>query len=331
MPAISVIVPVYRVEPYIRRCIDSVLNQSFSDIDLILVDDGSPDNSGAICDGYARKDGRVHVIHRENGGLSAARNTGIDWVLENSDSEWITFLDSDDWIHSQMLEVLLDAVRSHGTKVGVCGFVQTHGEEPIVSMEDMKFSLWEPERFFTFNNVNAVIACGKLYHKSCFAEIRFPEGKIHEDEFTTYKILFAQSKIAVTSAPFYFYYYNPESISKSSWSPKRIDLIDALWEQTAYFRKHGFVAAYRQSATMCFVNLCDQRQKMEESALSPEEKKKLGCRFRRYVWKAFWDFKWECLLRHPWFLSEVFPPLYRIFKMVKKMISKVKTSEEGRK
>ena len=103
MPQISVIVPVYKVEPYLRRCVDSILGQTFTDFELILVDDGSPDNCPAICDEYARKDTRVHVIHQENGGLSAARNAGIDWAFANSDSQWLTSVDSDEWVHPEML------------------------------------------------------------------------------------------------------------------------------------------------------------------------------------------------------------------------------------
>ena len=130
MAQISIIVPVYKVEPYLRRCVDSILNQSFLDFDLILVDDGSPDTCGVICDEYAAKDSRVHVIHQKNGGLSAARNAGIDWAFAHSDSSWLTFVDSDDWIHPQMLEALHNAVRKDDTSVAVCGYQETSGEDP---------------------------------------------------------------------------------------------------------------------------------------------------------------------------------------------------------
>ena len=109
MPTISVIVPVYKVEPYLNRCVDSILRQTYQDFELILVDDGSPDRCGEICDEYARQDSRVHVIHKENGGLSDARNAGIDWVEANSDSQWLIFADSDDWVHPELLARLLDA------------------------------------------------------------------------------------------------------------------------------------------------------------------------------------------------------------------------------
>lgn len=106
MPEISVIVPVYKVEKFLHRCVDSLLCQSFESFELILVDDGSPDHSGAICDTYAEKDPRIHVIHQKNGGLSAARNTGIDFVMANSNSHWLAFVDSDDWVHPDFLKRL---------------------------------------------------------------------------------------------------------------------------------------------------------------------------------------------------------------------------------
>ena len=99
MPEISVIVPVYKVEQFLHRCVESILRQSFYNFELILVDDGSPDSCGDICDAYAAKDNRIHVIHQKNGGLSAARNSGIDYVMAHSDSHWLDFVDSDDWVH----------------------------------------------------------------------------------------------------------------------------------------------------------------------------------------------------------------------------------------
>lgn len=116
MPTISVIVPVYKVEPYLNRCVDSILRQTYQDFELILVDDGSPDRCGEICDEYARQDSRIHVIHKENGGLSDARNAGIDWVEANSDSRWLIFADSDDWVHPELLARLLDAATAFDLK-----------------------------------------------------------------------------------------------------------------------------------------------------------------------------------------------------------------------
>ena len=128
MPEISVIVPVYKVENFIHRCVDSILCQSFHDFELILVDDGSPDSCGEICEDYAAKDSRIHVIHQKNGGLSAARNTGIDWVLANSSSHWISFVDCDDWVHPDFLKGLYSSAEQTLCKISACGFYRTEGE-----------------------------------------------------------------------------------------------------------------------------------------------------------------------------------------------------------
>ena len=237
MPQISVIVPVYNVEQYLKRCVDSILEQTFTDFELILVDDGSPDNCGAICDEYAQKDSRIHVIHQKNGGLSAARNAGIDWVFANSDSQWLTFVDSDDWIHPQMMEILLDMVQSSGKKISVCGYQETAEMAFLEEVPKPVSALWAPEDFFVECNTNAVIACGKLYHRSCFDMIRYPLGKIHEDEFTTYLLLFEQQQITVTDASLYYYFQNTAGITKSRWSPKRLDAWQAYDEQISFFKK----------------------------------------------------------------------------------------------
>lgn len=148
MPTISVIVPVYKVEPYLNRCVDSILRQTYQDFELILVDDGSPDRCGEICDGYARQDSRVHVIHKENGGLSDARNAGIDWVEANSDSRWLIFADSDDWVHPELLARLLDAATAFDLKISVCGYQETEGADPAVLPENMRPCRWTPKQFY---------------------------------------------------------------------------------------------------------------------------------------------------------------------------------------
>lgn len=237
MPAISVIVPVYKVEAYLHRCVDSILGQTVTDFELILVDDGSPDNCGAICEEYARKDSRIVVIHQANGGLSAARNAGIDWAFANSDSQWLYFVDSDDFIHPESLERLLNAALEMNVDISIGGFSETSGQPPVVEKEDLIPELWKTRDFFVENNVNAIVAWGKLYRKALFREIRYPTGKIHEDEYTTYKLLFACENIAAIPAPLYGYYVNQTGITKGSWSPKRLDVQGAFEERIAYFRK----------------------------------------------------------------------------------------------
>ena len=237
MPQVSVIVPVYKVEAYLARCVDSILKQSFSDFELILVDDGSPDSCGAICDEYAQKDPRILVIHQENGGLSAARNTGIDWVFTNSDSQWITFIDSDDWVHEKYLEYLYKAVKKHQVLVAIGGYQKTAGENPPVDENHTEGELLETEICFREHNINAIISCGKLINRKCFEGVRFPVGRLHEDEFTTHKLLFIRDQVVYIPEPLYAYYENPASITHVSWSPRRMDALDAYVERIEYFRQ----------------------------------------------------------------------------------------------
>lgn len=246
MPQISVIVPVYKVEPYLRRCVDSILGQTFTDFELILVDDGSPDGCPAICDEYALQDDRVLVIHQENGGLSAARNAGIDWAFANSDSQWLTFIDSDDWVHPQYLELLRNAAMRYDIDVSICGYVQTGGEEPCIDADTLEPTRWNTEDFYTSKTTNATIACGKLYRKQCFQTIRYPVGKLHEDEYTTYQILFSHSSLAVIAAPLYCYFHNPASITTSEWTPSRMEVMSAFDEQLAFFSDHNHPAALKR-------------------------------------------------------------------------------------
>jgi len=247
MSTISVIVPVYNVEPYLHRCIDSILSQTYTDFELVLVDDGSPDNCGTICDECAAKDSRIHVIHQANGGLSAARNVGIDWSFANSNSSWIYFADSDDWIHPKSLEVLLNGAEQTGMSVVVGGFGYTGGESPAVDETALAAKVWKTEDYFCKHNVNAVVAWGKLYRKESFCTIRYPVGKTREDEFTTYKVLFESEKVAVIDQPLYAYFQNPNGIVGGEWKPIRLDVIEALEERADYFQKRGNEKMYRTS------------------------------------------------------------------------------------
>ena len=246
MPQISVIVPVYKVEKYLKRCVDSILSQTFTDFELILVDDGSPDGCPQICDQYAQQDARVYVIHQQNGGLSAARNAGIDWAFANSNSQWLTFVDSDDWIHPCTLEALLKAAQDNHVDVSICGFQETYGEE-VEASSDIQVQLFEPESFYIQQSQNAVYAWGKLYKKKCFTILRYPLGKLHEDAFVIYKILFHCEKVAFIDIPFYAYFQNSGGITRLPWTPARLDEIEARFEQITYFEQYHFAGAKRKA------------------------------------------------------------------------------------
>ena len=241
---ISVIVPVYKVEKYIRRCVDSILNQTFSDFELILVDDGSPDNCGAICDEYAKKDSRIYVIHKENGGLSDARNAGIDWAFENSNSEWLTFIDSDDWVHPRYLDALMRAVERFGTDIAICNYKEVEVFTDFDSLPELDICAVNTEDFFVTQNTVATVAWGKIYKKSYFHKTRYPFGKLNEDEFITYKLLFQNEQIAFVQNPMYFYFQNTNGIMKSTWNPKKLDALEALDEQFCFFMNSPYQKAF---------------------------------------------------------------------------------------
>lgn len=260
MPKISVIVPVYKVEQYLNRCVDSILNQTFKDFELILVDDGSPDNCPAICDEYAAKYKFIHVIHKENGGLSDARNYGIGWSLKNSDSEWITFIDSDDWVHPQYLELLYNTCVDYDTVISSCGYEKLENySEDIVAAKiintdiDVGTADNLAVKNYKFEQFNITIAVARLYKKELWQDIRFPVGRLHEDEFTTYKVLFACDRIAVVKNDLYYYFQNENGIMQSPMSQKRInDTIDALYEQCVFFLEHNYNFVFNKTAKSLF-------------------------------------------------------------------------------
>ncbi len=271
MPEISVIVPVYRVEPYLRRCVDSLLGQRFADFELLLVDDGSPDRCGAICEEYAARDSRVHALHRENGGLSAARNTGLDWVFAHSGSRWLAFVDSDDWVSPDYLLLLHRAAVQTGCPISVCGFFRTAGE-PLPPAAEERPQVLCAEDYYCSETVHGgvtMVAWNKLYHRSLFETLRYPAGKLHEDEFTTYRAVYQAGRAAVLSAQLYAYFQNPAGIMGSPWSPRRMDVLEAVEQQIAFARKEG-CPALEQKAVKQYVYTAYEQ--LEQARATPAGK-----------------------------------------------------------
>lgn len=240
---VSIIVPVYKVEDYIQRCVDSILRQTYKNLEIILVEDGSPDNSGIICDAYAKLDGRVKVIHKKNGGLSDARNVGI----ENALGAYITFLDSDDWIHDDYINHLYKLLKRTNSDISMCNYVKT-------SVENIGEDVYDEGDFYEYSNIDAlsqlkgdfkilmVVACCKLYKRNLFDQIRFPVGRIHEDEFTTYKLIYKANKIAQSKAALYFYWMRDNSIMGSGFNIRYwIDKLDAFEERGDFFGQISMV------------------------------------------------------------------------------------------
>lgn len=320
MAEISVIVPVYKVEKYLSRCVESILAQTFQDYELILVDDGSPDRCGQMCDSYADKDSRIRVIHRENGGLSAARNTGIEHVLSGSGTHWLTFIDSDDWIHPEYLNFLLSAAISSNVDISVCRYEEKNEFSEYDHVNNL-FDVYDTEDLFVNHRVNMVVAWGKLYRKIIFKNLRFPYGKLNEDEFTTYKALFRYKSVAFLDNALYFYFQNPKSIMQSKWTKGRLDGIEAISNQIPYFKNMGLKKAYSSSAKSLMFSCAKAAAKLRE--FYPEDKrtrlqyinKYYCCKFRyfgRFLTQE--DKKMICKYLHPTWFS------------IKKRLKKIKSN-----
>ena len=226
---ISVIVPIYKVEKYLRKCVDSIINQTYKNLEIILVDDGSPDNCPAICDEYAKKDNRIKVIHKPNGGLSDARNAGLDIAT----GEYIAFVDSDDYIDLTMYEKLYNAIKQNNCDLAICGFRQVdENDKPLNNGWSKKFVIYEKDHsldaLFTTNIGGIVVAWNKLYKKHIFDIIRYPKGLIHEDEYIIYDVIVKCNGIVIIEDQLYNYVQRANSIIGSKPTKKVFDVITAL-------------------------------------------------------------------------------------------------------
>lgn len=254
-PIISIIVPVYKVEQYLSRCIDSILNQAFQDFELILVDDGSPDNCGEICDIYTLKDNRIKVIHKENGGLSDARNTGLDIAT----GEYISFVDSDDVVHPQMYTRLYDLIQRTGAEIAQCEYARFDKEIEFQclseSAEEIVCTNVEAIDLLIESNRFIPPVWNKLYKRELFSSIRFPKGKIHEDEFTTYKLFYAANKIAYIDLPMYYYFINNSGIMRNLNIEHKFHWIEAIEERNSFFQSLELDSLYLKSSEKLFFHL----------------------------------------------------------------------------
>ena len=230
-PLISVIVPCYNVEQYLRQCIKSITQQTYSNLEILLVDDGSPDRSGEICDEYAKSDKRIRVIHKQNGGLSDARNAAIDVC----NGEYLTFVDSDDSVSLDHVETLYGLVEKYGCLLSVSQW-QTFQEGTKLKINQKKIkeicyntpkeavtAMYYQEEFD-----NAV--WGKMYHRSLFDDLRFPKGLIFEDDYTVYRLLFKSNKVAYTNKITYYYLLRNNSIEGESFNDKKMDSALAVFK-----------------------------------------------------------------------------------------------------
>lgn len=244
---ISVIVPVYNVEPYLKECLDSIINQTYKNLEIILIDDGSLDNCGKICDEYAKKDNRIKVIHKENGGLSSARNAGLDIA----EGEYISFIDSDDYVAENFIETLYKLCVENDCDISECDFLKF--ENDVVIQEKITeiqcyTSNEVQHKIYSEEYVKTIVVWNKLYKKYLYENMRFPLGKINEDEFITYKVLYnCKSNIAVTNEQLYYYRYNAQSIMGRKFNERRLDVLEAFEERKQFYKDRNEVELYNKT------------------------------------------------------------------------------------
>lgn len=251
---ISIVVPIYNVEQYLQKCVDSLINQTYKNLEIILVDDGSPDNCPKICDEYAKQDSRIKVIHKENGGLSDARNAGMNIAT----GEYISFIDSDDWIKSEMIEDMYNRMIEDNSDLVSSGVLWA--DEDGVEIRNATVS--ENCVLNTEQAMTELINDGKLkqhvwnklYKADLIKNIPFDKGKYHEDVFWSYKVIGEAERISIEKNSYYFYVQRSESIMGEKYSAKRLDALDAMELRCEYI-KEKFPNLYNNALTI-YIGSC---------------------------------------------------------------------------
>lgn len=270
---ISIIVPIYKVEKYLPACVNSLLNQTYTNIEIILVDDGSPDSCGNMCDEYAKKDDRIKVIHKKNGGLSDARNAGYPYIT----GDYVAFIDSDDCVADNMLEILLSAMEKENSDIVECDVQKfDDGTEP----QPVGEKLYKIQSYITQDALKELMNDGifhqhvwnKLYKKQVLNKILFAKGKLNEDEFWTYRVFGNAKKVTKVDYELYFYLQRAGSIMGESYSLRRLDGLEAKAERQKYIDES--FPALSSTARVNFYVSCFYAYQMTLKYLQGDDKKK---------------------------------------------------------
>lgn len=295
-PLISIIVPVYRVEKYLKKCVDSLINQTYKNLEIILVDDGSPDNCPIVCDTYAKIDSRIVVIHKENGGLSDARNAGLDIAS----GEYIGFVDSDDYIADDMYEIMLKAIKDNESDIACCNYLQI-GEDGV-PYPNQKLPL-QDECIENDTAINMLIefggyygvACNKLYSREIFESIRYPQGRKYEDFFVIAEILGRCKRITHINRPLYYYVRRPGSITLEKKSAKDLDLGYALIRMRTYAIENHISCLHRYSTNRLSYMIEEwiKKSKLDESCHEAVIRLCRLSKFLLYDKYAWLEYSWK--------------------------------------
>ena len=322
---ISVIVPVYNVEKYIRDCLDSIVRQSFTAFEVILVDDGSTDNSSIICEEYAKQDVRFVVVHKSNGGLSDARNVG----LEHANGQYIVFIDSDDKVSEDYLQVLINAIIDNDADMVCCSFEEFQDEDSIdlkPTNNTYNFELMDGktacELYYGMTWTICINAWAKLYKRELFDAIRFPKGRVYEDQGTTPKLWFLSKKIVhISEAKLYKYRVRNGSISRSDFSPKAFDDVWNVEQCVEYFDKKQDIKIrkmcenFRNVLQAKYIVLAHSKKKED---CIPKQYKRSLIRSLRVIYKKTPQDTFM------WYLKIVFPKMEKPFSYMFKVKGLIK-------
>lgn len=243
-PLISVIIPVYRVESTLDRCVRSVANQTYRNLEIILIDDGSPDGCPDLCDAWARRDGRIRVIHQRNQGLSAARNTG----LSHMHGEYVAFVDSDDYVEPGFIELLLAALQRNKVDLAVSAILRETADGTILTHHygapaRSTVDVWDAHRCMTMRDgqgTSLIVAWNKLYVSRLWQSVRFPVGKLHEDEFVFHRIIAQCARVVLLPEELYHYVDTPKSIMNTGFSIRNLDRLEAKVDRVRFYTSMGY-------------------------------------------------------------------------------------------
>lgn len=274
-PLVSVIVPVYKVEKYLDKCVQSIRNQSIQNIEIVLVDDGSPDSCGEMCDRYAEIDRRIIVLHKENGGLSDARNVGI----ERSSADLVAFIDSDDYIEPDMIELLYNNLIKEKADISVCGIYNHHGEKVSTLSDVTGYYVADTKDAIKMELTSvSVSAVNKIYKKSLFNNVRFPKGKLYEDAHTMIPLILHADKVVIDMQPKYHYIHREDSITTKPYRPQikslieanknNMDLVISKYPDLRYEAEYRYFWAYCYVLDyMCRTKLANEKDKKDKTEI----------------------------------------------------------------
>ena len=305
---ISVIVPVYKVEKYLKRCVESIVNQTYRNLEIILVDDGSPDRCGEMCEQFAHEDDRIKVIHKENGGLSDARNAGLE-IYKGS---YVVFVDSDDWLDADMIEILYKTLKKNKADIAECSYrnyfcdcIKEETEcnaEIVVGNSEFALESMLDWKYFKPN------AWNKLYKRSVIADIRYPKGKLHEDEFTTYKYIYNAERLVYVDVSKYNYdRRRTDSITGEKFREANLDACLAFRERMYFLQEKGISSFEKKMNDIyCWVVLDRLYKCYLENVNGPKVKQTIDYVKRDLIFLKSHDVD-------PWYITE-FEMLSRNFK-----------------